>query len=53
MPTLHDFSARTITGEDAVRAALRQLRDAGADECFLVPTSADATELDRLRALLG
>jgi alkanesulfonate monooxygenase SsuD/methylene tetrahydromethanopterin reductase-like flavin-dependent oxidoreductase (luciferase family) len=48
------LAARCLAaGEDAVRAALRQLRDAGADECFLVPTSADAAELDRLRALLG
>jgi len=48
------LAARCVAaGEGAVRTALGQLRDAGADECFLVPTTADAAELDRLRALLG
>ncbi len=48
------LAARCVAaGEGAVRAALGKLRDAGADECFLVPTTADAAELDRLRALLG
>jgi hypothetical protein len=40
-------------GEAALRSALRQLRDAGVDECFLVPTTADIAELDRLQALLA
>ena len=54
-----DAAARSLAarclaaGDVAVRSALRQLRDAGADECFLVPTTADIAELDRLQALLG
>ena len=48
------LAARCLAaGEPAVRTALRQLRDAGIDECFLVPTTADVAELDRLQALLG
>jgi alkanesulfonate monooxygenase SsuD/methylene tetrahydromethanopterin reductase-like flavin-dependent oxidoreductase (luciferase family) len=38
----------TAVGEARVCEALRQARDAGVDECFLVPTSADVAELDRL-----
>jgi alkanesulfonate monooxygenase SsuD/methylene tetrahydromethanopterin reductase-like flavin-dependent oxidoreductase (luciferase family) len=44
------LAARCLSaGDDAFRSALRNLRDAGIDECFLVPTTADVTELDRLQ----
>jgi alkanesulfonate monooxygenase SsuD/methylene tetrahydromethanopterin reductase-like flavin-dependent oxidoreductase (luciferase family) len=38
-------------GEARVRAAIDAVRAAGADECFLVPTSADPSELTRLADL--
>jgi hypothetical protein len=41
----------TAAGGDRVREAITQARDAGADECFLVPASADVAELERLAAL--
>jgi alkanesulfonate monooxygenase SsuD/methylene tetrahydromethanopterin reductase-like flavin-dependent oxidoreductase (luciferase family) len=40
-------------GVDALRRAVDNARDAGADEFFLVPTSADPAELDRTRDALG
>jgi alkanesulfonate monooxygenase SsuD/methylene tetrahydromethanopterin reductase-like flavin-dependent oxidoreductase (luciferase family) len=40
-------------GDAAVRDALHALRDAGIDECFLVPTTADVAELDRLLDVAG
>ena len=40
-------------GDAAVRDALRGLRDAGIDECFLVPTTVDVAELDRLLDVAG
>ncbi len=40
-------------GADALRRAVDNARDAGADEFFLVPTSADPAELDRTRDALG
>jgi alkanesulfonate monooxygenase SsuD/methylene tetrahydromethanopterin reductase-like flavin-dependent oxidoreductase (luciferase family) len=40
-------------GDTAVRDALHALRDAGIDECFLVPTTADIAELDRLQDLIA
>jgi alkanesulfonate monooxygenase SsuD/methylene tetrahydromethanopterin reductase-like flavin-dependent oxidoreductase (luciferase family) len=40
-------------GVDALRRAVDSARDAGADEFFLVPTSADPAELDRTREALG
>jgi len=47
------LAARCVSADDdALRTALRNLRDAGVDECFLVPTSADIALLDRLEALL-
>jgi alkanesulfonate monooxygenase SsuD/methylene tetrahydromethanopterin reductase-like flavin-dependent oxidoreductase (luciferase family) len=48
-PAARALAARCCAAGDAsVRDALRALRDAGIDECFLVPTTADARELDRL-----
>lgn len=38
---------------DALRRAVDNARDAGADELFLVPTTGDPTELDRTREALG
>ena len=47
------LAARCVSADDdALRTALRNLRDAGVDECFLVPTGADIALLDRLEALL-
>jgi alkanesulfonate monooxygenase SsuD/methylene tetrahydromethanopterin reductase-like flavin-dependent oxidoreductase (luciferase family) len=43
----------TAAGADRVRDALRDARDAGADECFLVPTCADPAELARLADLVA
>jgi alkanesulfonate monooxygenase SsuD/methylene tetrahydromethanopterin reductase-like flavin-dependent oxidoreductase (luciferase family) len=40
-------------GEARVREALHAARDAGADECFLVPTSPDVVELDRVAQLVA
>ena len=39
--------------EDALRRAVDNIREAGADELFLVPTTVDPGELDRTRAALG
>ena len=39
--------------EDALRRAVDGVRAAGADELFLVPTTADPSELDRTREALG
>ncbi|MCX5736941.1 MAG: hypothetical protein NTZ61_00300, partial [Proteobacteria bacterium] len=48
------LAARCLSaGDDALRTALRNLRDAGIDECFLVPTTADVTELDRLQGAVA
>ena len=38
---------------EALQRAVRNVAAAGADELFLVPTTADVTELDRTRAALG
>lgn len=38
---------------DALRRAVDSIREAGADELFLVPTTADPAELDRTRDALG
>jgi hypothetical protein len=38
---------------EALRRAVDGARAAGADEIFLVPTTADVTELDRTRDALG
>ena len=38
---------------EALRRALDNAREAGADEFFLVPTSVDPAELDRTRDALG
>ncbi len=43
------LAARCLcAGDAALRSALRDLRNAGIDECYLVPTTADVTELDRV-----
>jgi len=39
--------------EDALRRAVDNIRDAGADELFLVPTTVDPRELERTRAALA
>jgi hypothetical protein len=39
--------------EDALRRAVDSIRDAGADELFLVPTTVDPRELDRTRRALS
>jgi hypothetical protein len=38
---------------EALREAVDAAHDAGCDELFLVPTSADPAELDRTREALG
>ena len=38
---------------EALRRAMDGIAAAGADECFLVPTTADPAELDRTRDALG
>jgi hypothetical protein len=38
---------------DALRAAVRTLDRLGCDELFLVPTTADPVELERVRDALG
>jgi len=38
---------------EALRRALDNAREAGADEFLLVPTTVDPTELDRTRDALG
>ena len=49
------FMAQSVAchGADALRRAVDSIRDAGADELFLVPTTTDPAELDRTRAALG
>jgi len=52
-PAVAAMQRRMIaTSTDAVRDSLRALADLGADECILVPTSCDATQLQRLEDLL-
>jgi len=41
------------TSPDALRAAIARMRDAGADDFLLVPTTSDPTELDRVADLVG
>jgi alkanesulfonate monooxygenase SsuD/methylene tetrahydromethanopterin reductase-like flavin-dependent oxidoreductase (luciferase family) len=41
------------TTPESLRAAIDNAREAGADEYFLVPTTADPAELDRTRDALG
>lgn len=43
----------TTTSPDALRAAVQRMRDAGADDFLLVPTTADPEEVDRVADLLG
>jgi alkanesulfonate monooxygenase SsuD/methylene tetrahydromethanopterin reductase-like flavin-dependent oxidoreductase (luciferase family) len=43
----------TCSSPEALRTVLDNARDAGADEFFLVPTSADPAELHRTRDALG
>jgi hypothetical protein len=38
---------------EALRAAIDNAREAGADEFFLVPTTVDPAELERTRDALG
>jgi alkanesulfonate monooxygenase SsuD/methylene tetrahydromethanopterin reductase-like flavin-dependent oxidoreductase (luciferase family) len=49
------FMANTanVTTADALRDAVAVCAEAGFDELFLVPTTADVTELDRTREALG
>jgi alkanesulfonate monooxygenase SsuD/methylene tetrahydromethanopterin reductase-like flavin-dependent oxidoreductase (luciferase family) len=52
-PAVEALRARCqAAGRPAVADAVRRARDAGADELFLVPTSADLAELDELASLL-
>ena len=46
-------SMATCFGADALRQAVTNARDAGADEYFLVPTTADPDELARTVDALG
>jgi alkanesulfonate monooxygenase SsuD/methylene tetrahydromethanopterin reductase-like flavin-dependent oxidoreductase (luciferase family) len=46
-------SMATCFGADALWQAVANARDAGADEFFLVPTTADPAELDRTVEVLG
>jgi alkanesulfonate monooxygenase SsuD/methylene tetrahydromethanopterin reductase-like flavin-dependent oxidoreductase (luciferase family) len=46
-------SMATCFGADALRSAVSNARDAGADEFFLVPTTSDPAELQRTVAVLG
>jgi hypothetical protein len=43
----------TTNTPEALAAAVATLADLGCDELFLVPTTADSTELDRTREALG
>lgn len=43
----------TTTSASALRAALARIRDLGADEVVLVPTTLDPDEVDRLADLVG
>lgn len=43
----------TITDGTRLREVARQIREAGADELLLVPTTNDPTELDRVADVLG
>ena len=43
----------TCHSPEALREAVTAAREAGCDELFLVPTTADVTELDRTREALG
>jgi alkanesulfonate monooxygenase SsuD/methylene tetrahydromethanopterin reductase-like flavin-dependent oxidoreductase (luciferase family) len=49
------FGAQSVAcfTPEALRRAVDDIRSAGADELFLVPTTADPAELDRTRAALG
>jgi alkanesulfonate monooxygenase SsuD/methylene tetrahydromethanopterin reductase-like flavin-dependent oxidoreductase (luciferase family) len=42
-----------LSSEDALRDALREAEEAGADEFILVPTSADLDQIDRVADLIG
>jgi len=46
-------SSAPVHSPAALRAAVDAARDAGCDELFLVPTTADPDELDRTRDALG
>ncbi|HEY8515595.1 MAG TPA: LLM class flavin-dependent oxidoreductase [Candidatus Binatia bacterium] len=43
----------TTVSADALRDAVARIRDLGADELILVPTTADPSELDRVADVLG
>ena len=43
----------TVTSASSLRTAVAMLRDLGADELLLTPTSADPDEVDRVADLLG
>lgn len=49
------FGAQSVAcfTPEALRRAVDQIRAAGADELFLVPTTTDPAELDRTREALG
>ena len=49
----HLASTAPVHSPDALRDAIDAARDAGCDELFLVPTSADPDELARTRDALG
>ena len=42
-----------VTSADGLRDIVRQVRDTGADELILVPTTTDVAELDRVADVLG
>jgi hypothetical protein len=43
----------TMSTPSALAEAVATLEEVGCDELFLVPTTADVTELDRTREALG
>lgn len=49
----HIAAGMSCHGPEALREAVKVLDDLGCDELFLVPTTVDATELDRTRDALG
>jgi hypothetical protein len=49
----HVASSAPVYSPAALREAVDAARDAGCDELFLVPTTADPEELDRTRDALG
>ena len=43
----------TMSDPGAVRAGLDEMRDAGCEECFLVPATSEISEVDRLAELIA